>query len=42
MAPLQEQIKEMDALISRMTDIERQVMEEMRRVSDRDPSRYIT
>ena len=42
MAPLQEQIKEMDALISRMTAIEQQVMEEMRRVSDRDPSRYIT
>jgi proteasome assembly chaperone (PAC2) family protein len=42
MAPLQEQIKEMDALISRMTAIERQVMEEMRRVSGRDPSRYIT
>ena len=42
MVPLQEQIKEMDALISRMTAIERQVMEEMRRVSGRDPSRYIT
>ena len=42
MTPLQEQIKEMDALISRMTAIEQQVMEEMRRVSGRDPSRYIT
>lgn len=42
MKPLEEQAEQMDLLTMKLADFEKQVKEELRKVSDRDPSRYIT
>ena len=42
MKPLEAQAEQMDLLTMRVADFEKQVREELRKVSDRDPSRYIT
>jgi uncharacterized protein (TIGR00162 family) len=42
MKPLEKQAEQMDLLTMRLADFEKQVRDELRKASDRDPSRYIT